>query len=182
MARGKSGPRRAGRYFPIHHEWFTSPQFEALSCRAQMLVLRFHALDTRKNGRLGISVDRVAKMLGCSINTARAAFREAETGGWLVPTMEADANNGKARCYKLTTMPSFGREPTDDWRDVPRAVKSAKARNWNRFGRQVGGVLSAEKPSNGCTQPAQALHMTPSTVAPQRCSRRKGSPKEQSNS
>jgi hypothetical protein len=145
----KTGRSESGEKFArLFLATMKSPAWLVLSPYAQRLypwlLLEFHGPKRNNNGRIALSVKQAAELLSCNSETARKAFRDLQSKGFITVTRRAALGiEGEARghLYELTEL-GTPRNPVPrklfrDWKpgtDFP--VVTANVNN----PRGVGGV------------------------------------------
>jgi hypothetical protein len=92
-----------------------SPACLDLSLKSRWLMIVLQDVWKPYEPVIHYSARRAAEKLGVTPNTAAKAFHELAEHGFIECIDEADWFNGQARIYRLTWLPSDGREPTNEW-------------------------------------------------------------------
>ncbi|MCI5060187.1 MAG: hypothetical protein MRY79_03845 [Alphaproteobacteria bacterium] len=107
-----------GKFVPLYHRVMDSDAYQALTFKSRCLLIELQRLEfPNRNGRIGLSETKAADILGCSPNTASAAFQELIEKEFIIRSYEGDYTRGKASEWEITYLPCKGREPLDLWRD-----------------------------------------------------------------
>ncbi len=113
--------RDHGQWRPIYVKVLESEAFLSLSFKARclLMLLQQHEYPNR-NGQLGMSEKRAAKLLRCAPNTASKAFEELIDRGFIIRSFDGDYTRGMASEWIITYLPYQGREPTNEWEEWPK--------------------------------------------------------------
>lgn len=106
-----------GKFTPCYHDVMNSSAYRSLSFKARCLLLEMQKIEfPNRNGSIGLSEIAAAKLLGCAPNTASVAFDELLDRGFIERCFDGDYSRGIAAEYRITYLPYYGREPTDEWK------------------------------------------------------------------
>ncbi|WP_341212013.1 helix-turn-helix domain-containing protein [uncultured Limimaricola sp.] len=121
MARGRKGKRpEEGQYAPLPYALLKSPAWRALSGPAIKAFLELHTrYNGCNNGRLFLSLNEAADILGIGKATAQRALVELQDKGFLVLTKPGNWYGRQANEWRITIKPE-DRKPqstaSNDWR------------------------------------------------------------------
>jgi hypothetical protein len=127
--RGRIGKRRfrkanaTGRteggeqFVPLGYPMLHSPTWRSLSGAAVKVFLEIRSrYDGRNNGKLTLSLDEAARLLGIGKATAARAFEELEAKGFLAQTRLGRWYGRQASEYATTDRSLNGHLPTNAWK------------------------------------------------------------------
>ncbi len=124
MSRKKQGRGvdRKGRsktnvqFVPIPYSMARSPAWRSLSGSAAKVYVELHSrFHGGNNGKLTLSMDEGARLLGMSKSTVKAAFDELQKKGFVVRKKCGFWYGRKASEYAVTDRPLNGNPPTNKW-------------------------------------------------------------------
>lgn len=108
---------KRGQSFPIYYDVWDSKAFRNLTPKARCLLFELQKAEfPNRNGFVGMSEKRAAKLLGCVENTASKAFEELQEQGFIELCLDGDYTQGKASEWRITYIQHQGREPTNEWK------------------------------------------------------------------
>ena len=126
-------------YFQVHH-----PAWRSLSGPAIKVWIELRSrFNGRNNGKLALSLDEGARLLGMSKSTVRRAYQELEKKGFIVMTKQGHWYGRLATEWRITDQSCDGHPATHDWQNW-RPEKQAKTNP-----RYCGGTYS---PADGATR------------------------------
>lgn len=108
---------KRGGVVTCRRDIYTSPAWLGLSPVATklMALLQVH---WRNNKAVDYGVREAMDKIGCAKGTARRAFEELQTAGFIEmvdESMFSSRTQSKARTWRLTWLPFNGKLPTNDW-------------------------------------------------------------------
>lgn len=119
MAKGKGNNKyikHEGGFIGLPRRVFESSSYRGLSLSARCLLDEFQYLFRKeRNGRIGMSLEKVCERLNISYKTAQKAMDELEEKRFIDNTAPANRHGSRAREWRLTYEPYQGKEPTDDF-------------------------------------------------------------------
>ncbi len=133
----KKGRNEAPRdaFTRVPHSVQNSPAFASLTPNGRTLLLEILSMHNgENNGSLWLSVRDAAHRMGlASVDSARAAFSEIESAGFLRMTKDAhfsvkSAETSRARCWRITFLHAPGTGITDEWRSFEPTDNAARRR------------------------------------------------------
>ena len=120
---------KEGQYLSLSYYQLRSPAWRSLSGAGVKVLLELHTrFNGTNNGRVFLSLNEAAELLGMGKATAKRAFDELQEKGFIVQTKKGNWYNRAAHEWRLTLKPSFdGRgkrtTPTHDWKEWRPAPK-----------------------------------------------------------
>ena len=112
--RGRS--KRSGQFVSIPYSMARSPAWRRLSGSAVKVYVELHSrFHGGNNGKLTLSMDEGARLLGMSKSTVKAAFDELQKKGFVVRKKCGYWYGGKASEYAVTDKALNGNPPTNKW-------------------------------------------------------------------
>ncbi len=134
--------KRKGGVIALPRDLLRSDAYRALQLPARCLLIELQDVWSFDRPIIHYSARRAAEALNVSPKTAARAFTELTEAGFIVMAGESDWLNGKAREYKLTWLPTNGREPTDEWASARPTCHQGNGRP----GKRVTRVTVDSKP------------------------------------
>lgn len=121
MSRRGSKKRSEGQYAPLSYAMLKSPAWRQLSGAAMKVFLELHTrFNGGNNGKLHLSMNEAASILGMGKATVQRAFAELQAKGFLVLETPGNWYHRRAHEWRLTIKPVQGvsgkTSPTNDWR------------------------------------------------------------------
>lgn len=114
----KKGRNEGGQYAPLSYPMLNSAAWRSLSGAAVKVYLELHTrFHGGNNGKLCLSLQEAARLLGIGKSTAKRAFAELEEKGFIAMVKRGQWYGRKATEWRLTTKSMDGRQATNDWRD-----------------------------------------------------------------
>ncbi len=114
----KQGRNEGGQYAPLSYSMLNSAAWRSLSGPAVKVFLELHSrFHGGNNGKLHLSLNVAAELLGVSKSSASRAFAELEEKGFILMVKRGQWYGRKATEWALTTKRMDGRPATNDWRD-----------------------------------------------------------------
>ena len=163
----RNGKRSSeGQYIPLLYAQLKSDAWRSLSGAAVKLWLELHTrYHGGNNGKLHLSLNEAALILGLGKATVKRAYDELTEKGFLVLERPGDWYARRAHDWRLTTKPmetAKGKVPaTMDWRGW-RASKKTKP------GSDTAPSVASKRPSQNHTNAAGSDTAPVSTVLAQR--------------
>ena len=129
MARNRYKPRgkrsEEGQYINLPYAMLKSPAWRSLSGSALKVWCELHArFSGGNNGRIHLSMNEAAQVLGMGKATVQRAFVELEVKGFVVLEVPGDWYARRAHDWRLTTKPTQvskgskgSKAATNEWRD-----------------------------------------------------------------
>lgn len=132
--RRKRGDPRTATFLTLYHWMLASEAFLALSPHAvKWVICAARRYSGRNNGRIGFSVREAAKEIGCALNTAHEAQKDAIKAGFAVAETQGgfSLKNRHSTEWRLTFLPTYDGDrlvdPTNDFMRQPRPSKIQNA-------------------------------------------------------
>ena len=119
----KKGKRPVeGQYAPLPYAMLKSPAWRSLSGAAIKVWMELHTrFNGGNNGKLHLSMNEAAEILGLGKATVQRAFKELEYKGFIALETPGDWYARRAHDWRITLKPMQrpqGKEmPTNDWRN-----------------------------------------------------------------
>jgi hypothetical protein len=114
----KRGRSDGDQYAKLSYYMLNHAAWRSLSGSAAKVYFELHTrFHGRNNGALRLSLDEAARLLGMGKSTAKRAFNELASKGFIVMTRRGQWYGRKATEWRLTTKSMDGRPATNDWRD-----------------------------------------------------------------
>ncbi len=103
----KKGKRpEEGQYAPLTYSLIRSPAWRSLSGPAIKVWIELHSrYNGSNNGKLFLSLNEAAEILGMGKATAQRAFAELSTKGFIALVTEGNWYSRKAHEWRITTKP-----------------------------------------------------------------------------
>lgn len=111
MAAFKRGKSKGARFTAIYEWEMNLPAYRHLSVYGRSLLIEFRIIYTPlpcNNGKIGMSVRRAAKLLGCGKNKAAETLLELQKLGWIVCTTKGaftHKTEKMASTWRITNQP-----------------------------------------------------------------------------
>jgi biotin operon repressor len=116
-AQGKAGMEAGEQYAPLSYRLLQSPAWRSLSGPAAKVFLEIRSrFNGGNNGKLSLSLDQGASLLGLSKTTVRRAFQELEAKGFLRLVKRGHWYGRLASTWEITDKGRDGRPPGNDWK------------------------------------------------------------------
>lgn len=132
MARRHNNTGRSrveGQYVPLPYSLLRHPAWRSLSPAAIKVWLELRSrFNGNNNGKLTLSVDQGAKLLGMSKTTVTRALKELETKGFIVKTRPGAWYGRRATEWRVTDQRYDGYPPTRDWQKLVPVNSENKSR------------------------------------------------------
>jgi DNA-binding transcriptional MocR family regulator len=143
-----------GQFIPIPHMMANSPAFRSLSGPALKIWVELRSrFNGYNNGKLSLSLNAAATLLGMSKSTAARAFEELETKGFIILRLQGHWYGRRASEWIVTDQKYGDRPSTRNWeRWRPRDAMPEK-QNTVPVPNRRNGTAPPEYPS-----PADASH------------------------
>ncbi len=108
-----------GGFIGLPRRVFLSDAYASLHPVARCILDEFQCFyRADRNGRLVLSQKQAMDRLGIKHDrTIVKYFEQLQDRGFIERTYDGDYRRGKAREYRLTYQPCYGREPTDEWKE-----------------------------------------------------------------
>lgn len=119
MGYEKSKGRSKGRFVTVRHDMMQSPAWQSLSTNARCVWLEImRRYNGKNNGSIPLSCREAADLCNISKATAKRAFDELETKGFIkVHLYSTFTNKYKTSRRWIVTHESFDKKPpTNEWR------------------------------------------------------------------
>jgi biotin operon repressor len=108
--------KRDGQYIPLPYSMLRHPAWRRLNPAAIKVWLELRSrYNGSNNGKLALSVDQGAKLLGMSKSTVTRALKELEAKGFIVKTRQGAWYGRKATEWRVTDTSCDGHPPSRDW-------------------------------------------------------------------
>ncbi len=125
----KTGRNETEQYVKISYAMVQSDAWRSLSHGALKvwfeLRIRYNG---RNNGKLSLSLDEGARLLGMSKSTIGRGLKELEVKGFIVKTKQGQWYGRLATEYRVTDKSCDGVPPTHDWRRWRSSVPVSPAK------------------------------------------------------
>ncbi|WP_170474676.1 helix-turn-helix domain-containing protein [Ruegeria arenilitoris] len=136
-----------GQYVNLPYAMLKSPAWRALSGPAVKLLLELHTrFNGGNNGKLYLSLNEAAEILGLGKATVQRAYRELQDKGFLVLEKEGSWYHRQAHEWRLTTKSTQTRSgkkaATNDWRNW----RPEKTKRGSDAGPSASSVVPVENP------------------------------------
>ena len=106
-------------YFQVQH-----PAWRALSGNTTKVFIELRSrFNGRNNGKLRVSLDEGARLLGISKSTVQRALKELEDKGFIVKTKQGQWYGRMATEWRITDQSCNGHLATKDWQKWVKANK-----------------------------------------------------------
>jgi len=106
------------QYAPLSYRFLQSPAWRSLSGPAVKVYLEIRSrFNGRNNGKLSLSLDEAARLLGIGKTTVSRAFIELQKKGFLVMTRRGQWYGRQASEYGTTDNHINGHLPTHAWKN-----------------------------------------------------------------
>ena len=113
-----TGRKDGDRYFNLPYPMAHSVAFRSLSGSALKVWVELHTrFNGGNNGKLRLSLDEAARLLGISKTTATRAFAELQEKGFIRMTRRGQWYGRKATEWAITDRSVEGNLPTQDWKN-----------------------------------------------------------------
>jgi hypothetical protein len=105
------------RYMKLSYPMLNSPAWRSLTGNATKVWLEIRTrYNGGNNGKLRLSLDEASRILSIGKATARRAFLELESKGFLILTRRGQWHGRLASEYACTETRVNGENPTNDWK------------------------------------------------------------------
>ncbi len=136
-----------GQYVPLPYAMIKSQAWRSLSGPAVKLWLELHTrFNGSNNGKLVLSMNEAAEILGLGKATVQRAFEDLQDKGFLVLEQEGNWYHRQAHEWRLTTKPtqtrSVKKAATNDW----RLWQPEKTKRGSESDPSASSVVSFENP------------------------------------
>lgn len=151
------------QYVPLGYPMLRSPAWRSLSGAAVKIFLEIRSrYDGRNNGKLSLSLDEAAHLLGIGKATAARAFEELEAKGFLTLTRRGRWYGRQASEYATTDRSLNGHLATNAWKkwqpgpSVPRRTEKQSLGSQADHIHALTGPLQNREPRDGsATEPVR---------------------------
>jgi predicted RNA binding protein YcfA (HicA-like mRNA interferase family) len=130
----KTGRSAEDQYWNLPYTLARSEAFRSLPGPALKVFVELRCrFNGGNNGKLTLSLDEAARLLGLSKTTAKRAFTDLEARGFIKLRVKGSWYGRKASEWILTTIPLNGVPSTNEWKQwqsgkAPREAKKTVAR------------------------------------------------------
>ncbi|SPH24401.1 hypothetical protein DEA8626_03453 [Defluviimonas aquaemixtae] len=149
MARKGKRPEE-GQYVPLPYSLLKSPAWRSLSGAAIKVFLELHTrFNGGNNGKIHMSMNEAADVLGLGKATVQRAFVELQEKGFIALTASGSWYHRKAHDWRLTTKPMHtvvGKQVAiNDW----RSWQPAKTKRGSESDPSLSQMVPSRNPGNG---------------------------------
>jgi len=127
--------KRKGQYMPLPYSMTQHPVWRSLSGRAVKVFIEMRGrFNGSNNGKIRLSLEDGAKILGMGKETVRRALQELERKGFIVQTKAGAFYGRQAAEWRLTDCDCDGYAPTREWQQVSIETKDRKTKRGSGTG------------------------------------------------
>jgi biotin operon repressor len=152
-----------GQYVPLPYAMLHSPAWRSLSGSAVKVFLelrtRFHGAN---NGRLTLSLDEAARLLGLGKATVKRALEELQEKGLVVQTRRGQWYGRLASTWATTDKPIEGMGSVQGWttwRPSPSAQKSFLGSRMDPSAAVLGSEMERRRRDGSISEPVSRLRV-----------------------